>query len=302
MMKERYTVLVLGGGPDREREVSLKSAAGVAAALREAGHETIERDILPKDLSALDETCDVIFPVLHGAWGEGGPLQKKLEADGRPFVGWGSAAATRAMNKAETKEVARQLGIDTPPAWVVRPGERPEFELPVVVKPIDDGSSMGVTICEDETTVSIALEQLLTERGEALIEQYIEGRELTVGVLDDVTLPVIEIVPKAEFYDYEAKYDRDDTDYRFDIDIDPELMINIQTHALALHMKLRGRHLSRVDFILDDKKHAWLLEINTLPGFTSHSLLPQAALQSGLTMNALCDRLVNLALRDANRR
>ena len=298
MSQPKYKVLVLGGGPDLEREVSLKSAAGVAEALRAAGHETIERDILPKDLSALDEACDVIFPVLHGRWGEGGPLQKKLEACGKPFVGWGSAAATLAMNKAETKRVAEKIGIETPESVVVTPGETPEMEPPVVVKPVDDGSSMGVTICEDDMAVSIALENLLSERGEALVERFIEGREMTVGILDDATLPVIEIVPHNDFYDYEAKYDRNDTEYRFEIDADPALLLKIQTHALGLHYKLGGRHLSRVDFIVDEAGHDWLLEINTLPGFTSHSLLPQAARQTGLEMDALCDRLVSLALRD----
>lgn len=298
MVDQSLTVLVLGGGPDRERPVSLQSAAAVAEALRKAGHQTIERDILPDDTSALDETCDAVFPVLHGAWGEGGPLQAILEASGKPFVGWRSEPAAVAMDKAQTKGVAHELGIATPDSQLVPPGAAPTLAPPVVVKPVDDGSSVGVHICHDYEAIDVALAAINREHGCALVETFVAGRETTVGVLDGGALPVIEIVPTVDFYDFEAKYDRDDTDYRFEIDLPEEVLTAMQADAVALHRGLGGRHLSRVDFIVDDDRRPWLLEINTLPGFTSHSLLPMAAAKTGLAMPALCDRLVSLALRD----
>ncbi len=298
-MEQPLTVLVLGGGPDRERPVSLRSAAAVAEALRQAGHRTVERDVLPDDLSALDEAHEVVFPVLHGAWGEGGPLQAILEAHGKPFVGWGSDAAAVAMDKAQTKRVAEELGLDTPESEVVQPGGAATLGPPVVVKPNDDGSSVGVHICTDEQAVGAALDAITREHGCALVERFVAGHELTVGVLDGEALPVIEIVPTVDFYDYDAKYDRDDTDYRFEIALPDEVLVAMGADAVALHRGLGGRHLSRVDFIVDEAERAWLLEINTLPGFTSHSLLPMAAQEAGLGMPALCDRLVSLALRDA---
>ncbi|MHB1157356.1 MAG: D-alanine--D-alanine ligase family protein [Phycisphaerales bacterium] len=294
-MTDKLTVLVLGGGPDRERDVSLVSAAQVADALRAAGHRTLERDILPNDTSALDETFDVVFPVLHGAFGEGGPLQQLLEQRGVPFVGCGSKAAGAAMDKVATKQVARQLGIPTPDWQVFGPTDALTLQLPVVIKPLNEGSSVGVFICHTEQDVTQARSELHGRHPRVMAERFIRGREMTVGVFDGRALPVIEIIPSVTFYDYQAKYSRDDTRYSFDVL--PEVAEPMRRDAVTLFQGLGCRHLSRVDFIVDAQNRPWMLEINTMPGFTTHSLLPMAARKSGIEMPALCDKLVKLALQ-----
>jgi len=289
------TVLVLGGGPDREREVSLTGRAEVAGALREAGHRTLERSVAPDDLAALDETFDVVFPVLHGPWGEGGPLQQIMEQRGLRFVGCTSNAARLGIDKLATKRIARMAGIDTP-AFVCLDCDNTEtLPPPVVIKPIDEGSSFGVRICMDEDAVARALEELRNGQDALLVEQYVRGRELTVGIVAGEALPVIEIVPRGGFYDYHAKYDSDETVYTFAVDLPAVVTEQMQAEALRLHEAIGARHLSRVDFLVDADERPWLLEINTMPGFTTHSLLPMAARKAGLEMPALCDRLVRLA-------
>lgn len=296
-MTDKLIVLVLGGGPDRERDVSLVSAAQVADALRTAGHRTLERDILPSDTSALDETYDVVFPVLHGAFGEGGPLQQLLEQRGVPFVGCDSKAASAAMDKVATKQIARQLGVPTPDWQVFGPTDVLTLPLPVVIKPLNEGSSVGVFICHTEQDVTQARAELHGRHPRVMAERFIRGREMTVGIFDGRALPVIEIIPGATvtFYDYQAKYSRDDTRYGFDVL--PGVAEPMRQHAVTLFRGLGCRHLSRVDFIVDAQNRPWMLEINTMPGFTTHSLLPMAARKSGIEMPALCDKLVKLALQ-----
>lgn len=292
-------VLVLRGGPDRERAVSLNSGAAVAGALAAAGHEVIERDILPDDLSAFDETFDLVFPVLHGAWGEGGPLQEILESRGLRFVGSPSRAARTGMNKPATKAVARDRGIATPDGESIDAGQMPTMSPPLVIKPVDEGSSVAVYLCRDRAQVQQAVEALGGESRELMAERLIEGREMTVGIVGERALPVIEIRPAEQFYDYEAKYTRDDTNYSVDIDLPADLLAKMQADALKLHQAIGARHLSRVDFIVDRTGEAWLLEINTLPGFTDHSLVPMAGREMGWEMPELCDRLVQLAMSTA---
>lgn len=293
-------ILVLGGGPDRERSVSLKSAAEVAAALRSAGHQTVERDILPDDLSALHETFDVVFPVLHGAWGEGGPLQRILAEQGVPFVGSREAAAALAMDKVAAKHAAETVGVRTPSSQVLRsPDDVLQLDPPVVVKPPAEGSSVGVYICHDQQAIADARAELHGQYRQVLVEQFITGAEATFGILDEQVLPGIRIRPATAFYDYQAKYDRNDTRYEFDLDLLPK---KIAADALKVHQAIGAAHLSRVDFIIDSDGVGWFIEINTMPGFTTHSLLPMAARQAGIDMPALVDRLVRLALRDADRR
>jgi len=309
-------VLVLGGGPDRERDVSLRSAARVAAALREAGHRVREAEVGPDDLAALEPGADVVFPVLHGPWGEGGPLQAILEQRALAFVGAGAAAARRAMHKPAAKAVAEAAGLVTP-AWVeLDEGAACDLDPPVVVKPTDEGSSFGVVICRDRASLAEALAAPRAgggvadpvrppgadrggERRAVMVEAFVVGRELTVGIVDGRALPLIEIVPRDGFYDFEAKYARDDTAYRFETGLDGGTVAALQREALTIHGAIGGRHLGRVDFLLDDAGRRWFLEINTMPGFTDHSLLPMAAARAGWPMPRLCDRLVRLAINEA---
>lgn len=300
-------VLVLGGGPDAEREVSLESSKGVTAALEQEGYR-VRREVIERiDASTLKAlSADVVFPVLHGPWGEGGPMQDELVATGKPFVGCGPACARMAMDKMATKLAAARVGVPTLPAGVLNlTDEVPALGLPAVVKPIHEGSSVGVHICKTRARWDEAMIAVSTDRARHPLRTYmveraaLGGSELTVGWLDGVALPIVEIRASVEFYDYEAKYHRDDTQYIVAPQLSAGLTQRIQAHALAVAKELGCRHLSRIDFMLDARGEAWLLEVNTLPGFTSHSLLPKAAAAIGLDYAKLASRLVQMALRDA---
>lgn len=310
------TVLVLGGGPDAEREVSIQSATAIADALRAGGAYDARLEIIttttPEALRAMP--ADVIFPYLHGPWGEGGPLQDILEADGRPFVGSGSQASRIAMDKVATKMrfslLSAALGVITPPVHVLNTTDkRAPLKLPVVVKPVHEGSTVGLRICETRAQFEQCIDEINAERAAGgarahrayMVEPRIAGRELTVGVIDDGALPIIEIKPKGDLYDYEAKYTRDDTQYIVDPNLPAGMGARLADASIKVMRAVGARHISRSDFILDDKGVPWFLEINTTPGFTSHSLVPKAAAHKGIAMPALCERLVGLALRDHDR-
>lgn len=290
--------MVLAGGPDRERPVSLLSGATAVAGLTAAGHEVRQRDIGPNDLSALDEFVswggDVILPMLHGSWGEGGGLQRILDQRRLAYVGSRAEAADLAMDKHRSKAVFEKHGLATPPYELVTGGAGGNLKPPVVVKPLREGSSIDVVICGDEAELARALKGMAERYERILVERFVDGRELTVGIVGDEALPPIEIVPATTYYDYEAKYTRQDTQYRFDIDLPAEVLAGVQKAALSAHRVLGCRHLSRVDFIVDEKQQPWLLEVNTLPGFTSHSLVPKAAARAGIALPELLDRLVRL--------
>jgi D-alanine-D-alanine ligase len=303
---DALSVLVLAGGPDAERPVSFKSGAAVTAALREAGHNTQQADVGPEDLSALDAFVkaggDVIFPVLHGHWGEGGGLQSILDSRSLPYVGATAEAAALCMDKHRTKAALEAAGVPTPRSRLVSAGNEPDLPCPLVIKPAREGSSIALSICEDQQQIRDAIATALKHDEKVLAEQFITGREVTVGVLatgprpgDVMALPPIEIVPASGYYDYDAKYHRDDTQYRFETDLAPATLEQLKSLALTAHRALGVRHLSRVDFIVDAAGQPWVLEVNTLPGFTDHSLLPMAADHAGWPMPPLCDHLVRLA-------
>ena len=300
------TVLVLMGGPDAEREVSLCSGKEVAAALRQSGRFNVVERIIDKptlmEMTVLATGADVIFPVLHGHWGEGGPLQELLEQIGRPYVGCKPQAARLAMDKLITKSLLMELGVPTPPSRLLMPEDFCDLDPPLVLKPVDDGSSVDLRICRTCDEISKARQLLHPKRGRLMAERYIQGREITAGVLFDQPLPLIEIVPGVEFYDYEAKYTRDDTQYL----VDPPLPTHVKDQCIKMTMtafkRLGCRDLARVDIMLDSDSQPWFLEINTMPGFTTHSLVPMAARATGLEMSELCARLAERALlRDATR-
>lgn len=305
-MNSPLKILVLRGGPDREREVSLNSGGQVAIALREAGHTVFERDITPDDLSAFEDAkglgAQVVFPVLHGPWGEGGPLQAILETCGLPFVGCGEAAAKLSIDKWATKQALQEHGLTTAEAELLEEADKRTLSAPCVVKALNEGSSFGLAVCQTEEDADAAVTSLGADYPRLMIERFIAGKELTVGVLQDLdtgvlaALPPINIVPAVEFYDYDAKYTRDDTQYRFDIDL-PEACLQAVTDAAVKAFTVLGcRHVARIDFIVDEQLNAHILEANTMPGFTSHSLVPKAALQAGIEFPDLCDRLVRLAV------
>ena len=298
--------MVLAGGPDRERSVSLLSGDQVSAALGEAGHDVRQCDVLPGNLGALDQFTkwrgDVVFPVLHGGWGEGGGLQRVLEERRLPFVGCGAEAADLAMDKHRAKQVMLRHGLPTPPFEVIGPGQRRTVQPPLVLKPPREGSSIDTFICPDRHQARRARSRLGRRHARLLVEKFIQGRELTVGVLADgpcaQALPPIQIVPATDFYDFDAKYERDDTRYLFDIDLPADTLNDVRALAVKTHNALGCRHLGRVDFIVDSQNRPWILEINTIPGFTTHSLLPMAAAKARLPLPQLVDRLARLAASD----
>jgi D-alanine-D-alanine ligase len=293
MNKKLVTVLM--GGPDAEREISIQSGTAVANALEQSQKYEVRKVVLDtpsaKDIENIQ--ADVIFPVLHGPFGEGGPLQKLLEDAGKIFVGANSQSSSIAMDKIATKQIAVELDIKTP-EWCVISEEVPcTIEPPLVLKPINDGSSYDVALCFTKKEFEVALERLLQNRTHVLAEKYVEGRELTVGIIGKKLLPIIEIIPPKDIktYDYEAKYEREDTRFI----VAPELPKNTcDKSATTLYNHMGIRDIARVDFILNESG-AWLLEINTMPGFTNHSLIPMAARNIGVEMPELCSSLVEFA-------
>lgn len=294
-------VTVLYGGPSAEREVSLVSGKAVAHGLRDAGHAVTEIDVRPETLeAALSHGADVVFPVLHGAWGEDGELQKVLEARGIKFVGSGSAASRLGMNKVETKRAWEKAGLPTPPYRVVESLNDAIPEEACVVKAIDSGSSVDVYVCkgpaEGQVNAKQAVANVLAKHPFALVEKFIAGPELTVGLLEEKALAPIRIVPKVEFFDFEAKYKRSDTEHRFDTGLPADLVEKCQRLAERANAVVGARDLARIDIMIDEKSNEpYLLEINTLPGFTPKSLLPEAAGHAGIGFAQLVDRLVKRA-------
>ncbi|MDD4788750.1 MAG: D-alanine--D-alanine ligase [Pirellulales bacterium] len=293
-----WRVAVLRGGPSAEREVSLAGGRAVAAAVRSLGHLVTEGDIGPDDLSALDVPADIIFPVLHGRFGEDGHLQKILEERGLAFVGSGSEASRISIDKDASKRKWRAAGLPTAP-WVIAGSDSDpalgHLDPPLVVKPLAEGSSIGVTLCDTAAELKAAVRQAVSSFGRAMVEKRLDGPELTVGILGHDPLPVIQVRPAAGWYDYSAKYERNDTDYLVDPAIDGTTCQAVQQLAVKAFEVLGCRHLSRVDFIVDRQTGPQLLEINTLPGFTDHSLLPKAAAHTGIPFPRLVEMLLEMA-------
>ena len=295
-------VTVLYGGPSAEREISLISGRAVIDGLRSMGHDVFPSDVSPTDLSGLDRPTDVVFPVLHGAFGESGELQAILEERGLSFVGSGSAASRLGMDKVATKRAWEAAGLPTPPYRVIHRGE-PVGPLPpagCVVKAVDSGSSLDVYVCKaaaeaEPTGASAAIAAVLAKHERVLIEHFIAGPELTVGLLAEEPLAPIRIVPKGEFFDHHAKYAATDTEHRFDTGLPAEVVEHCRDLARHANAVVGGRDLARIDIMLDAEHRPYLLEINTLPGFTPKSLLPEAAAHAGVAFGPLVDRLVRRA-------
>ena len=309
-------VLILGGGPDAEREVSIASATAVHQGCVDAG---LDATLLIVDRPTIEEVqswdAEVVFPVLHGQFGEGGALQLILERAGVAFVGSRSRASRLAMDKLGTKLVALDCGIPTPIAAIFDPADvdHPEdsvcpIELPVVIKPVSDGSSVGLYLCTTKADWIDAVSQVgqdLVEhpRRVYMIERMIIGRELTASVLvgDDgelEALELIEIKPSQGVYDYNAKYVRGDTQYISKPELPESIVNGIKEHAVTMCQAIGVRHLARVDFLLDTDNSWTLLELNTMPGFTKTSLMPMAAKQCEIQLPALCAHLVGCAYKD----
>ena len=282
------------GGPSSEREVSLHSGRAVAEALRNVGYEVDEIDLKGRELE-VPKGIEALFVVLHGEFGEDGQVQTLLRARNIPYTGSGPEASQRSFDKLLSKKIFIEQGIPTPPFEILKAGQKRSLPLPVVVKPIRQGSSIGVHILFEESEWSAALSESLTYDGEVLVESFIEGRELTVGVVGDQVLPVIEIRAPDGFYNYKAKYTKGLTQYICPAEIPEDRAAECRRLAQRTFKALDCRDMGRVDFRMTSAGELFVLELNNIPGFTGTSLLPKAAHAIGIEFPELCDRIMNMA-------
>jgi D-alanine-D-alanine ligase len=328
-------ITVLTGGATAERSVAFASAGQIVAALRQRGHsvhvvdtvngliasedetrvlattvgntlpdvaalDALERRFLSEELATLPvvQGADVLFLCLHGGRGEGGGLQALLDVVGVPYTGSGALGSALAMDKDLSKRLFRAAGVPVP-AWFMAP-VRPEdvtssLGWPVIVKPSKQGSTIGLTLVKQQPGLTAALELARRYDDEVMVEQFIPGRELTVGVLGELPLPVGEIIPKHERFDYECKYTPGLSEEIFPAKLEPAVARRLQEYALTAHRSLKLGGYSRVDFRLTPDGDIFCLEANTLPGMTAVSLLPQAAQAAGVPFPELCERICGLA-------
>jgi len=304
-VNRKLKIAVLTGGIGVERDISIQSGQCVSQGLISGGFDVVTADIQPDNLDILDDdSIDVFFPALHGEFGEDGRLQQILKDKSLVYTGSGPTASRLAFDKIASKKLFSKAGVTTPAAVEFNADSDFKqlekrlkyFPDGYIVKPIKLGSSVGVRIVTDRRQLIDTSKQTLKEFGDCMIEQFIPGKEITVGILKDRTLPIIEIRSKTGFYDYQAKYIDEQTEYLFDTIKDNALITKIEQEAMDCFCALGCRHFARVDFILsDDEATAYVLEINTIPGFTTHSLLPKAAAKAGLTMSDLCSQIVEAA-------
>lgn len=302
MNKERL-IAVLMGGPGSERKVSLASGAAVVKALRDMGCRAEAVDVTGHDVS-LPEDTGLCFNVIHGTFGEDGTLQKLLEEKGVPYTGAGVESSRVAFDKNLAKEKFVAAGVPTPKAEIVdvSQGVRlPAMSVPFVVKPPREGSSVGVHIVLKEEDALPAMEDAARYGNDILVEQYVAGKELTVGVLDGEALPIVHIAPRSGFYDMSNKYPwmsgGDGSDYYCPADLDEETTRRVQEAAVAAHRALGVEVYSRVDVLLDADNQPFVLEANTIPGMTETSLLPKAAAAKGIPFGDLCLRIADISVK-----
>jgi len=289
-------LVVLMGGLGSEREVSLRSGAAVARAFREGGYRVSEVDVRGPDF-ALPEDTGLCINMLHGTFGEDGQLQTLLDARGIAYTGEGAAGSRTAFDKLESKKLFEKAGVPTPRWEILAPGQKPSLPLPVVVKAPREGSSVGVHLVREAKQLEAALADCASLDREILVEELIEGRELTVGVVGDRTMAVVEIRPHDGFYDYAHKYTKGASEYFCPAPLDEGTTRCVQATALAAHRALGLEVYSRVDILLRADGTPFVLEANTIPGMTETSLLPKAAAAAGLDFLGLCEEIALLSLQ-----
>ena len=302
MNLRKKKIALLMGGPGSERRVSLASGAGVAEALRSLEAEVTEVDVVGTEVD-LPAGMEVVFNVIHGTFGEDGQLQRLLENQGIPYTGAGSVSSELAFDKLPSKRRFVERGVPTPEYQIIAlPAKDSDVKLalPVCIKPPREGSSVGVHLVHDAAQLQAALDDCARYGAEALVESLIVGKELTVGILGGTALPVIHIQPRDGFYDINNKYpwmnNSGGTDYFCPADLSPETTRRVQAAALAAHDALGVEVYSRVDVLLDAAENPFVLEVNTIPGMTSSSLLPKAARAVGIEYPQLCARILELSL------
>jgi D-alanine-D-alanine ligase len=326
-------ITVLMGGTSAERDVSMASGLRVAAALRSLGYEVTSVDTAHGTLSAADErmltsgqvvrtvppdvqallrlnrqlparmeqlpTTEMLFLALHGGQGEDGTLQALLDLTGVPYTGSGHLASALAMDKDLSKRLFRSVGVPTAD-WLMAPTSveqvAQEIGWPAIVKPSKQGSTVGLTLVRDPAALEPAIEEAFKYDDEVMVERFVPGRELTVGILGEEALPVGEIIPKHELYDYECKYTPGMAREIFPADLSPADTAEVQRLAKLAFRALKLGGCARIDFRMTPAGEFYCLEANTLPGMTELSLIPQAAAAAGISFPELCERIVRLAV------
>jgi D-alanine-D-alanine ligase len=292
-------VAVLCGGPSSEREVSLRSGSAVANALRLLGADAFEIDVRDGKFR-LPTGTELAFNALHGTFGEDGTIQAILDEKGIPYTGEGEAGSRLAFDKIESKRRFVDCGVPTAPYVTLEKGEIPDLPLPYVVKVPCQGSSVGVYLVKTMPERDAALEKAFAQSDSILVEAFVSGRELTVGVLGESVLPIIEIRPRGGFYSYENKYTWTNrggaAEHECPARLNRREKALVESAALAAHRSLELEIYSRVDVILDANREPQVLEVNTIPGMTETSLLPEAAAAAGISMSQLCEFIVQLSL------
>jgi len=293
-------IAVLMGGPGSERKVSLASGAGVVAALRSLGAVVSEVVVDGPDF-VVPPGIDIAFNVIHGTFGEDGQVQRILEARGIRYTGEGVRGSELAIDKIASKQRFLERGVPTAAFEVVPEGARPKMPIPLVVKAPKEGSSVGVYIVKEAAQLDTSIAEAHRYARALLVEEYVAGRELTVGIVGPAVLPVIEIVAKQDFYNFENKYpflnpNAPGAEHFCPAHLSPAETALVQQAALAAHAALELEVYSRVDVLLDAQGQPFVLEVNTIPGMTPSSLLPEAAAAIGLSYPELCRRIVELSL------
>lgn len=294
---------VLAGGPSNERDISLRSGQAVRKALLGEGLDAVLIDLKTNARKMIRESAiDIAFIALHGRFGEDGTVQKMLEDEHIPYTGSGVEASRSAIDKIASKEIFLKRGIPVPRyitaakgAFCIDEADHPGY--PLVVKPAKEGSSIGLSVVGEKRSLKEALKKAFQYDDKVILEEYIRGRELTVGILDDKALPVIEIVAKNHIYDYSAKYKDPDTQYLVPAPIDKGSYEKASILGRAAHEALGCRSFSRVDMMMDDAGRIFVLEVNTIPGMTERSLLPKAAQAAGLRFGEVCVKILENAVK-----
>jgi D-alanine-D-alanine ligase len=293
-------IAVLMGGPGSERDVSFATGRGVATALRSLGSEVMEVDVKGSDFE-LPQDIELAFIALHGTFGEDGQVQRILEERGIAYTGDGVAESELAFDKIRSKEAFREHGVSTPYWQIVTNGQRPTIPIPFVIKAPRQGSTVGVHIIKNEREIDAAVADARKYDRELLIEKFVPGRELTIGILGEQTLPILEIIPKGGVYDFANKYPflnpgaGGGAKHVCPAEISEDRTRAIQDLALRAHRSLGLQVYSRVDIMLPDEGEPSVLEVNTIPGMTEASLLPEAAAAAGVGYPELCARIIELS-------
>ncbi|HIG84457.1 MAG TPA: D-alanine--D-alanine ligase [Verrucomicrobia bacterium] len=296
------TIAVIMGGPGNEREVSMASGKGVSQSLSEKGATVIEICIEDRNFE-LNEEVDLVFNVIHGTFGEDGSLQKILNERRVPYTGAGATSSELAFDKGLSKKCFVENGVSTPLFEFVSKddGVLPSLNKPFVIKPPKEGSSVGVHIIKNEESISEAIEDAAKYDDIILVEEFINGKELTVGVLNGEALPIVHIQPHSGFYDMKNKYPwlggGKGSEYFCPAELDDETTNQVQGVALEAHKALGVEIYSRVDIILSEDGNPYVLEVNTIPGMTETSLLPKAAKANGIEFGDLCQQIAELSMR-----